>query len=129
MSTQLCGIEDDDGFAQPPTQLLSTNRNDNCSKIDDDDTNDKNSDIPHIVRASTATWRNRGEQLRALVLKQDEANGAHTFVLSSTCPIQRYYQVADKVRLFHLTSPDYIAWLVFVAMFVTGKNIGRFQLN
>lgn len=45
----------------------------------------------------TSTWRKRGEQVRAALMKQDEANGAQTFILSSSCPIQRYYEVADKV--------------------------------
>ena len=45
----------------------------------------------------SATWRKRGEEVRAALIKQDEANGAQTFILSSTCPIQRYYEVADKV--------------------------------
>ena len=48
--------------------------------------------------ASTATWRKRGEQVRAAVIEQDESSGAQAFILSSSCPIHRYYQVADKVR-------------------------------
>jgi hypothetical protein len=51
-----------------------------------------------MSHASTASWRKRGEQLRALVIEQDESNGAQAFILSSSCPIHRYYQVADKVR-------------------------------
>jgi hypothetical protein len=47
----------------------------------------------------TSTWRKRGEQVRAALMKQDESNGAQTFILSSSCPIQRYYEVADKVWL------------------------------
>ena len=46
---------------------------------------------------NSATWRRRGEQLRASLMKQDESNGAQTFILSSSCPVQRYYEVADKV--------------------------------
>ena len=51
----------------------------------------------HDNPLNTATWRKRGEQVRAELMKQDESNGAQTFILSSSCPIQRYYEVADKV--------------------------------
>ena len=46
-------------------------------------------------------WRRRGQRLRAELIEKDEAAGGQAFALSNHCPIQRYYQVADKVRLYH----------------------------
>jgi carotenoid cleavage dioxygenase-like enzyme len=67
---------------------------------------EKKEELPQLSQSqsltnhvSTATWRKRGEQLRASVIEQDESNGVHAFILSSSCPIHRYYQVADKVRM------------------------------
>jgi hypothetical protein len=105
MSTQRRGTEKDEGFlVQPsPPQLQLSSANSSNNNNNNDSSHENQNDPPHIgTTASTATWRKRGEQLRALVLEQDESNGAQTFVLSSSCPIQRYYQVADKVRLAYL---------------------------
>jgi hypothetical protein len=59
---------------------------------------------PVPVRSSTGTvstsaWREQGEQLRASLIKEDSSSGSQTFLLSNTCGIHRYYQVADQVRL------------------------------
>ena len=72
--------------------LTETSINLNKNKIESQPT-PNNNDNP----LNSATWRRRGEQVRAALMKQDESNGAQTFVLSSSCPIQRYYEVADKV--------------------------------
>jgi hypothetical protein len=48
--------------------------------------------------SSSASWRKRGEQLRLALLENDERMGGQAFLLSSSCPIHRYYHVADKVR-------------------------------
>jgi hypothetical protein len=48
----------------------------------------------------SAAWRRRGQRLRAAVIAQDEATGGHSFLLADDCPIRRYYQVSDRVRLF-----------------------------
>jgi hypothetical protein len=45
-----------------------------------------------------SAWRKQGELLRTAVIEQDEAASGQAFVLSSSCLIHRYYQVADKVR-------------------------------
>lgn len=45
---------------------------------------------------STTNWRKRGQRLRAALIEQDDAQ--QQFCLSDHCPIDRYYQVADKVR-------------------------------
>jgi hypothetical protein len=47
---------------------------------------------------SSQQWRRRGQRLRAQLIEKDEAAGGQPFALSNDCPIQRYYQVADKVR-------------------------------
>jgi hypothetical protein len=68
------------------------------SSQNDDENFEPYSPIHQTAVTPAAAWRKRGENLRASLIEQDEANGMQTFVLSSTCPIQRYYQVADKVR-------------------------------
>ena len=51
------------------------------------------------VRDGGEQWRNHGKLFRARLLMKDEEMGGNFFVLSNECDIERYYEVADKVRL------------------------------
>jgi hypothetical protein len=50
------------------------------------------------VRDGGEQWRNHGKLFRARLLMKDEEMGGNFFVLSNDCDIERYYEVADKVR-------------------------------
>lgn len=50
------------------------------------------------VRDGGEHWRSQGKIFRAKLLMKDEEMGGNFFVLSNDCDIQRYYEVADKVR-------------------------------
>ena len=43
------------------------------------------------------SWRKHGKNLRKQLILQDEQQG-NRFSISNHCAIERYYQVADKVR-------------------------------
>ena len=51
-------------------------------------------------------WRKHGKLYRANLIMEDEESGGNTFVLSSNCGIERYYQVAERVGplLFNMLS-------------------------
>lgn len=53
------------------------------------------------VRDGGEQWRNHGKLFRARLLMKDEEMGGNFFVLSNECDIERYYEVADKVRQMH----------------------------
>lgn len=44
-------------------------------------------------------WRKPGKVFRARLLKQDEEEGGSHFVLSPTCSIRKYFDVADRVSV------------------------------
>jgi 3'-phosphoadenosine 5'-phosphosulfate sulfotransferase len=50
------------------------------------------------LREGGEQWRKHGKLFRAKLLMRDEESGGNTFVLSSNCNIERYYDVAEKVR-------------------------------
>ena len=47
--------------------------------------------------SSQDAWRKPGRVFRARLLKQDEEEGGNHFVLSPTCSIRKYFDVADRV--------------------------------
>ena len=46
----------------------------------------------------TEPWRRYGEAYRKQLVKNDEESGNTVFHLHKKCRIQRYFQLADKVR-------------------------------
>ena len=52
--------------------------------------------------SSQDAWRKPGRVFRARLLKQDEEEGGNHFVLSPTCSIRKYFDVADRVSLLVL---------------------------
>jgi hypothetical protein len=48
-----------------------------------------------VSSVNSQQWRKRGQKLRAKLVESDE--GAHNFVLSNDCDIEKYYKVADRV--------------------------------
>jgi hypothetical protein len=62
--------------------------------VGDDDDDDDDDD--------GGAWRKHGKKLRANLVLADVANGGNTISLSASCPIDRYYRVADRVRLVNV---------------------------
>jgi hypothetical protein len=56
-------------------------------------------------------WRKHGKAYRAQIVLQDEQKGGNSFVLSNECSIDRYYRVAEKVRISYRCS-----WHEFIVM-------------
>jgi hypothetical protein len=42
-------------------------------------------------------WRRYGASRRKLLVEKDEKDGGTSFELHKKCPIQRYFQIADRV--------------------------------
>ena len=56
--------------------------------------------IGSVVESSSQdAWRRPGRSFRARLLRQDEEEGGNNFVLSPTCSIPKYFDVADRVSL------------------------------
>ena len=53
--------------------------------------------IASMQETSQDAWRKPGKSFRARLLKQDEEEGGNNFVLSPTCSIPKYFDVADRV--------------------------------
>ena len=45
-------------------------------------------------------WRERGKLVRARLIMKDEQSGGDAFTLSDDCEIEKYYDVAERVRGF-----------------------------
>ena len=55
-----------------------------------------------VESSSQDAWRKPGRAFRARLLKQDEEEGGNNFVLSPTCSIPKYFDVADRVSFSSL---------------------------
>jgi hypothetical protein len=78
------------------------------------------------VRDGGEHWRSQGKIFRAKLLMKDEEMGGNFFVLSNDCDIERYYEVADKVRptpLHPVYSEYYKSMLCDIALFA--KTLAR----
>ena len=49
-------------------------------------------------RSGQETWRKHGKLFRAKLIMNDEESGGNTFVLTNNCSIEKYYDVAERVR-------------------------------
>ena len=49
-------------------------------------------------RNGKESWRKHGKLFRATLIMTDEESGGNTFVLSNNCSIEKYYEVAERVR-------------------------------
>jgi hypothetical protein len=56
------------------------------------------------------SWRHHGKVYRAHIILQDEQKGGNAFVLSNQCSIDRYYRVAEKVRISYRCSWHEFTW-------------------
>lgn len=48
-------------------------------------------------------WRERGKLYRAKLIMKDEESGGDAFTLSDECEIEKYYDVAERVRVVLLS--------------------------
>lgn len=55
-------------------------------------------------REGLEAWRKHGKIFRATLIMADEESGGNTFVLSNQCSIEKYYDVAERVRIFTFVS-------------------------
>jgi hypothetical protein len=51
-------------------------------------------------REGHEAWRKHGKIFRATLIMADEESGGNTFLLSNQCSIEKYYDVAERVRNF-----------------------------
>jgi len=78
--------------------------------------------------SSQDAWRKPGRVFRARLLKQDEEEGGNHFVLSPTCSIRKYFDVADRVLDQFLQHPiDSKEDLV--EAYLVGNRLCRFLSN
>jgi hypothetical protein len=81
-----------------------------------------------MAEEASDSWRKPGRAFRARLLKEDEEEGGSTFVLSSTCSISKYFDVADRVLDQFLQHPiDSKEDLV--EAYLVGNRLCRFLSN
>lgn len=64
--------------------------------------------VTAVSSSSQDAWRKPGRAFRARLLKQDEEEGGNNFVLSPTCSIPKYFDVADRVSLVGTLCIDFV---------------------
>lgn len=96
------------------TAVTASTRNSSSNVIPTKDDTKNKSTI--MAPAPSDEWRRFGEARRAELVAQDEAAGGTSFQLNKSCRIQRYFQLADRVRCSGRKPPTHTHTLDFLAI-------------